>query len=473
MEKETLVMEKLDFTIPVLGKATVQSTIHLSKERDDYLSNYVQDDQYILYNIETSVGSHSNFAQKELLEKAGPREKIYFDPAKVRAAIITCGGLCPGLNNVIRAIVMCLWYRYNVKLISGIRYGYRGFLSQFRLPVMELTPEIVSKIHHRGGTILGSSRGFGENANEIVDTLERMNINILFTIGGDGTQRGALNISREISRRGLKIAVVGIPKTIDNDLSFVQKSFGFETAVSKAMDAVASAHIEAEDAFNGIGIVKVMGRQSGFIAAHTALAVNDVNFVLIPEVPFDLYGENGLLIHLQNRIENRHHAVILVAEGAGQDLLENSDSADASGNKKLADIGLFLKEKISAFFKEKAIEINLKYIDPSYIIRSTPANPNDSIYCARLGTNAVHAAIAGKTELLVSFVHDNFVHVPIRMAVSRRNRVNPDDGLWRDVIAVTGQPWLMKNQQDMRKADEHNKDKDFREAEPALSQAVR
>jgi 6-phosphofructokinase 1 len=439
-------MKNLDFTIPSLGKRTVQSPISLSKRGGDLMSDYVNDDQRIFYDVETTADAPApSFAQSELLEIAGPREQIYFDPAKVNVGIVTCGGLCPGLNDVIRAIVMCLWYHYGVKRISGIRYGYRGFLSRFGLPVMKLTPDEVMDIHREGGTILGSSRGYGDCVEEIVDSLERMNLNILFTIGGDGTQKGALNISKEIRKRGLKIAVVGVPKTIDNDLSFVQKSFGFETAVSKAADVVAGAHVEADNAINGIGIVKVMGRESGFIAAHTVLANNDVNYVLIPEVPFDLDGENGLLRHLEKRFEHRHHAVILVAEGAGQELLACSGDIDASGNKKLADIGIFLKNKISEYFKQKQIEINLKYIDPSYIIRSAPANPNDSIYCARLGTNAVHAAMAGKSEMLISLVHNYFVHIPMRMAVSRKNSINPDKELWRDVVEATGQPRLMKN----------------------------
>jgi len=448
-------MEKLDFTIGVLGKRVVQSPISLSKEIGDYIANYTDDSQYIRYDIETGAdGGVRGFGRGErrpsdgrgeLMEKAGPREKIYFEPAKVHAGIVTCGGLCPGLNDVIRAIVMCLWYRYGVKQISGIRYGYRGFLSEFGLPLMKLAPEKVLDIHHRGGTILGSSRGYGERVGAIVDSLERMNINILFTIGGDGTQKGALNISQEIKNRGLKIAIVGVPKTIDNDLSFVEKSFGFETAVSKAVDAVSAAHVEAEGAINGLGIVKVMGRQSGFIAAHTALATNDVNYVLIPEVPFDLDGEKGLLGHLKERLERRNHAVILVAEGAGQYLTGSNGLLDASGNKKLADIGVFLKDKISAYFKAKGIEINMRYIDPSYIIRGMPANSNDSIYCARLGINAVHAAMAGKTELLVSLVNNHLVHVPIRLAVAKKNIINPDGGLWRSVVEATGQPLLMKN----------------------------
>lgn len=439
-------MEKLDFSIPVLGKCTVQSPISLSKKMGDYVANYVSDNEYIIYDIKTTVNAPAHsFARNELLEKAGPREKIYFESAKVNAGVVTCGGLCPGLNNVIRAIVMCLWYHYGAKRICGFRYGYRGFVPQFNLPVMELTPEVVLNIHRSGGTILGSSRGHGDRTEEIVDTLERMNIDILFTIGGDGTQKAALGISSEIRKRGLKIAVVGVPKTIDNDLSFVQKSFGFETAVSKAVDAVTVDHVEALGEPNGVGIVKVMGRQSGFIAAHTALATNDVNYVLVPEVPFDLDGENGLLRHLGKRLEQRGHAVILVAEGAGQELMNARGDVDASGNRKLADIGVFLKERINAYFKAKQMEINLKYIDPSYIIRSMPANPNDSIYCAILGTNAVHAAMAGKSELLVSLVHNNFIHIPMRMAISRKNRINPDGGLWRDVTTATGQPLLMKN----------------------------
>ena len=445
MDKAKMKKKNLDFNIPVLGKSTLPSPILLSKEKSNYSASYTDDDQYILYNIETKDDPKGNLPVSiDRLEKAGPRAKIYFDPTKVRAGVVTCGGLCPGLNDVIRAIVMCLWYRYGVKQICGFQYGYRGFLPESRLPVINLTPDDVSEIHRQGGTLLGSSRGSGERVVEIVDSLERMNINMLFTIGGDGTQKGALAISEEIGKRNLKIAVVGIPKTIDNDLNFVQRSFGFETAVSHAANAVASAHVEARGGMNGIGIVKVMGRYSGFIAAHTALAINDVNYVLIPEVPFDMEGENGLLSNLERRLEKRKHAVILVSEGAGQEHMHNSGHNDASGNKKLNDIGVYLKGRISNHFKDKNMEINLKYIDPSYMIRSAPANPNDSIYCARLGANAAHAAMAGKTGLIISLMHDRLVHIPIQMAVSSRNCIDPNGELWRDVIEATGQSLLMK-----------------------------
>ncbi|MBN1795653.1 MAG: ATP-dependent 6-phosphofructokinase [Sedimentisphaerales bacterium] len=436
-------MEELDFTIQTLGQSDIQSPVSLSKNIGDYMANYVEDDYYILYDI----ASHSSkVGAPGMLEIAGPREKIFFDPAVSKAAIVTCGGLCPGLNDVIRSIVMCLWYRYRVKSIFGVKFGYRGFLPQFDLPMVKLTPKDVQDIHQNGGTLLGSSRGYGDHTTEIVDTLEKMGINMLFTIGGDGTQKGALNISNEALKRGLKLAVVGVPKTIDNDLSFIQQSFGFETAVSRAVEAVAAAHVEAFGAINGVGVVKVMGRQSGFIAAHTALAINDVNFVLVPEVPFELDGDNGLLAHLETRLNNRNHAVILVAEGAGQDLMQSaSNLTDASGNIKLGDIGIFLKDKITSHFKAKGVDINLRYIDPSYMIRSAPANPHDSIYCARLGTNAVHAAMAGRTGVLIGLVHNQLVHVPIHLAVSRKNAIDPDSELWRDVIEATGQPPLMKN----------------------------
>ncbi len=405
----------------------------------------MSDDQYILYDIAvTKDTSKRNYNQHNLIEKAGPRENIYFDPSKVHAGIVTCGGLCPGLNDVIRAIVMTLWYRYGTKRISGFKYGYRGILSKFNLPVMELSPEIVSKIHSLGGTILGASRGYGDCVEEIVDSLERMNINMFFIIGGDGTQKGALDIAEEAKKRGLKISIVGIPKTIDNDLRFVEKSFGFETAVSRAVDAVACAHVEAHDGVNGIGIVKVMGRESGFIAANTAMAINDVNYVLIPEVRFELEGENGLFANLERRLNQRNHAVILIAEGAGQEYMKDFRAIDASGNVQFNDIGIFLKERIDEYFKMRGIDINLKYIDPSYMIRSAPANSNDSIYCAKLGAYVTHAAMAGKTGMIVSLIHSHFVHVPIRLAVSGRKRIDPHQELWRDVIEATGQPLLLQ-----------------------------
>lgn len=438
--------DKFDFTVETLGEAKIASPIKMSTESGDLRVNYVRDDESIMYDIYGRVGENrKTYRKEELLQLAGPREKIYFNPNHVHAAIVTCGGLCPGLNDVIRSIVRALWYGYGVRRITGIRNGYKGFFPEYSFPPMELNPDKLDDIHKVGGTILGTSRGGGNRTSDIVDALERMNINILFTIGGDGTQKGAISICEEIKNRGTRLAVVGIPKTIDNDFSFIQKSFGFETAVARASEAVASAHTEAHSTINGIGLVKLMGRESGFIATHTALAVHEANFVLIPEVPFHLDGENGLLHHLKNRLINRNHAVIIAAEGAGQNLLETNAETDQSGNKKLADIGVFLRQKITEYFNREKMEINLKYIDPSYIIRSSKPDPNDAFFCSRLGTNAVHAAMAGKTKVLISLVNNYYVHLPMVIAVAKRNFVDPEGSLWRDVLETTRQPENMKS----------------------------
>ncbi|MDQ7795600.1 MAG: ATP-dependent 6-phosphofructokinase [Spirochaetia bacterium] len=434
-----------DFSIETLGKCSVDSPLGLAGLTGTGGPVFVRDDQFICYNIEARPGERPLLTRDQLLEVAGPRQKIYFSPSHVHAGIVTCGGLCPGLNDVIRAIVRSLWHLYGVRRISGIRYGYKGFLPEYGLEVIPLDPDTVDDIHKIGGTILGTSRGGGDRTSEIVDTIEQLNLNVLFAIGGDGTQKGALAIAEEIERRKLKIAVVGIPKTVDNDIEFVEKTFGFDTAVVKASEAVAAAHMEAHSQINGIGLVKLMGRDSGFIAVHTVLAVHEANFVLIPEVPFDLEGPQGFLPMLEKRLARRGHAVIVVAEGAGQHFFTQEVKFDASGNRKLGDIGLFLKEKIEEYFKAKNKEINLKYIDPSYMIRSAIAEPVDSMYCERLGNNAVHAAMAGKTKLLIGLVNNEFVHIPIRAATSKRKQVNPEGSLWRDAIEATQQPMSMVN----------------------------
>jgi 6-phosphofructokinase 1 len=439
--------EPIDFTIETLGTGNVDSPITMSKTAGDFIANYVKDDEFVWPDALVSLGEQQPVKRSQVFECAGPREKIYFMPNHVHAGIVSCGGLCPGLNDVIRAIVCCLSRRYGVTRISGIRYGYRGFLEDDKkFSPIQLNPDVVDDIHKIGGTMLGSARGGGKEVSRIVDALERLNLNVLFTIGGDGTQKGSLEIAEEIGRRGLKIAMIGIPKTVDNDFSYIQKSFGFDTAVAKAVEAVTAAHMEAHSQINGIGLVKVMGRESGFIAAHTALASHEVNFVLIPEVPFELDGENGFLHHLERRIKKRDHAVILLAEGILQDQLVKEKTTDAGGNAKIADAGTYMKDRIVEYFKAKDIEINLKYIDPSYMIRSAPASPNDSIYCERLGNAAVHAAMAGKTKVLIGLVNNEFVHLPMKIAVIR-NHVDPEGKLWRDTLDATHQPTLMVNNQ--------------------------
>jgi 6-phosphofructokinase 1 len=402
----------------------------------------VKEDDQILYHSDLrEIRQYISLGKEPPhFEEAGPREKIYFDPSRLACGIVTCGGLCPGLNNVIRAIVMSLRHHYGVKKIYGFPYGYEGLSPKFGHQPVELTPEAVANIDEMGGTILGSSRG-NQDISHIVDTLEKMNIGILFTIGGDGTQRGAMAINEEARRRGIKLSVIGIPKTIDNDISYIQKTFGFETAVSEATHVTHAVHSEAEGARNGIGLVKLMGRDSGFIAAYTALVDGQINFCLVPEVPFTL---DGLFKALRERLERRKHAVIVVAEGAGQDLMKTTGDRDASGNILHSDIGIFLRDVIKDHFKKTGMEITLKYIDPSYTIRSVPANPHDSALCLLLGHNAVHAGMAGRTGIIIGFWNQRFTHVPISLAVSERKKIDPDGWVWSSVLSSTGQPKDMR-----------------------------
>jgi 6-phosphofructokinase 1 len=423
-----------DFAVACLGGGAVASPMRGVR--------FVAEGEHVIYG--SSMAALEPYldagAPPPAFELAGPRPRLVFDPARTAAGIVTCGGLCPGLNDVIRALVMSLHYHYGVRRVIGFQYGYEGLVARYGHARLELTPARVSRIHEMGGTVLGSSRG-QQDIGEMVDTLVREGIGMLFTVGGDGTLRGAHAIAAEVTRRGLPIAIVGVPKTIDNDISFIQKSFGFETAVSEARRATYAAHSEAAGARNGIGLVKLMGRDSGFIAAYTVLADSQVNFCLVPEVPFTL---PGLLAALDERIARRGHAVIVVAEGAGLDLLPGTGERDASGNVKPADIGAFLRDAIRQHFAARGVEISLKYIDPSYIIRSLPATAHDSSFCVLLGHSAVHAAMAGRTDMVVGYWGNDFTHVPIPLAVSARKKIDPQGSLWSSVISTTGQPHDLK-----------------------------
>jgi 6-phosphofructokinase 1 len=430
-----------DLVVPTLGTPRIDSPLGELLDQRQNSANYVEESDRVLLDdtLSGAVARGLEAADLPGFEPAGPRRKIYFDPSKTRAGIVTCGGLCPGLNDVIRGLTLELTVRYGVQRVYGFCNGYQGFVPHFRRSVLDLTPEVVSKINEHGGTILGSSRGEQDPA-AVVDCLERMGINLLFVIGGDGTIRGAMGIGQEIAARGNKMAVIGIPKTIDNDIQFIDQSFGFQTAFSEATKSLRAAHVEATGAPNGVGLVKLMGRHSGFIACYASLAMSDVNLVLIPEVPFQLEGDGGLLAVLRRRLDRRGHAVIVVAEGAGQELMEDASGTDASGNKRLTDVGPWLRDRIISHFKSINVELNLKYIDPSYAIRSVPANPHDSVYCVRLAHNAVHAAMSGRTEMLIGRWRGRFVHVPMALAIRHRNTVDPHGDLWMSVLEATGQP---------------------------------
>lgn len=433
---------KNGFPVKQLGPAQIASSLPISCRSKHENFKFVDDDNCILHDVSVSLVNKEKTAYS--FEQAGPRAQSYFDASKVRAGIVTCGGLCPGINNVIRTIVMQLHHNYGVQRIHGFRYGFQGFIPSYQHEIMDMTPENVRNIHNLGGSILSSSRG-PQDPSEIVDCLKRNNIQILFCIGGDGTLHGAHAIAEEVERRKEKISIICIPKTIDNDIPYCVKTFGFETAFSKAVEAVQAAHSEAYGRNYGVVIIKLMGRNSGFIAANTSLACPDVNFVLIPEVPFTIQGEKGLLRTLERSFETkkkqgRHpHSVIVVAEGAGQDLLgNNGEERDASGNIRFKDIGFFLKENIQKYFKDR-YPVNIKLIEPSYMIRSLPANPHDAIFCYYLADHAVHAAMAGKTDMMVGYWNGHFTHVPLEVVNKNQKRINPHGEFWRQVLFSTGQ----------------------------------
>ncbi|MEM0931245.1 MAG: ATP-dependent 6-phosphofructokinase [Bacteroidota bacterium] len=433
----------MEFQNRNLGIPKYVSPLELSTVRGDNIFNFV--DEREKFVLDLSNDNYSRCLEQGLnpvcLEKAGPRQHLFFDTDKTTAAIVTCGGLCPGINNVIRGIVMALHYFYDIQKILGIPYGYEGLNPEKGHGFIHLTPEKVQDIHQFGGTFLGSSRG-AQKVSVMVNTLVKNKIDILFAIGGDGTLKGVDAIGEEISRKGLDIAVVGIPKTIDNDIDIIDKSFGFETSFDVSGSILRDAHNEAAGAFNGVSIIKLMGRDSGFIAASAALAMPVVNFVLIPEMDFKMEGPNGFLEALRQRLSQKRHAVIVVAEGAGQHLFEKRDVVkDASGNIQHQDIGRYLMEKIKLYFDD--IQVTVKYIDPSYIIRSAPANSSDSVYCSRLAYHAVHGAMAGKTRFVVSKVNNQFVYVPISEVTKKRKKIDLESEFWFSVLQSTGQPFFL------------------------------
>ena len=398
---------------------------------DSHHSHTISDEVRIPEHIEDGADPGMQF------ELAGPRKKLFFDPKRTRVGIVTCGGLCPGLNNVIRSLVLELHYGYGVGEILGFRSGFGGLDPEARVGPVDITPELVDDIHRKGGTILGTSRG-PVDTGRAVDNLVARGVDILFTLGGDGTQRGAADIYQEALRRGHSLSVVGVPKTIDNDVGFVSRTFGFSSAVEEAVRILDRAHTEARSVTGGISVVKLMGRNAGFITAASTVASQDVNFALIPEVPFVM---ESFLASLKLRMLQKSHAVIAVAEGAGQDILgAKTDERDASGNVKLKDIGPFLREHIERYFKEEKIPVVMRYFDPSYQIRSCPANSSDALLCDLFARHAVHAAMAGKTGLIIGLRHERFIHVPIELLAGRAKRLDPNSGWWRSVLAATGQP---------------------------------
>lgn len=422
-------MQSKVFEITKLGECRIKSPLY------DTGFHFHRDDESVMlerdYNVLKAGVEKDGFVP--VFERAGARKMIFHDPRWSKAAILTAGGLCPGLNSVIKGITLTLKQIYGVPMVYGIPYGYEGLNPDFGHTPRVLTEEIVDNIHEDGGTIIGSSRG-QQDPVKMLETLVRMDVNMLFCIGGDGTLRCAHEIAVEAQRQKLNISVIGIPKTIDNDICFMDRTFGFETAVYATNSVITAAHNEANGAMNGVGLIHVMGRDSGFIAAYASLANTQVNFCLVPEVKFNLEsGPRALLPVLFDRLKRRRHAVIVVAEGAGQDLISGERERDKSGNILHKNIGLFLKGEIQKYANKTGMEVNVKYFDPSYQIRAIPAIGTDAVFCFLLAQNAVHAAFAGRTDTVIGHWSDAFTHVPIPLAVSERKKINPNGSLWHGV----------------------------------------
>ncbi len=431
---------EVDLTVPTLGEATVRSPLKLSTIKGDRIYNFVGDDERVLMEALAKPGRDG--APSSAFERAGPRELLYFEPEGLKAGIVTCGGLCPGMNNAIRAATLELLNHYRVREVLGFRYGFAGLNPDEGYAPLPLSVGSVEGIHYDGGSVLGSSRG-PQDPVVVVDRLERLGVRLLLVIGGDGSMRAAHAVYEVAARRGTPISIVGVPKSIDNDVPLVDKTFGYETAFSIAVESIRAAHTEAAAYRNGVGLVRLMGRHSGFIAASAAVAAADADFVLVPEVPLVLDGPNGFLASLVGRLRSNGHVVVVVAEGAGQDLLRNGEAPpelDASGNVRLLDIGTYLKDRIDGALREQGIRHTVKYIDPSYLIRSAPANPSDSLYSSDLARNAVHAGMAGRTGLLIGYWNGEYTYVPLREVIARRKEVDLEGELWYSVLESTGQP---------------------------------
>jgi 6-phosphofructokinase 1 len=420
-----------DFKVTRLGEPRYDSPVRIS--------SFVGENERFLFDIDETAVKSSVKSQKPLLtiERSGPREKIFFNPESTKAAIVTCGGLCPGINNVISALTLELTLQYKIPQVIGYRYGFKGIADRSLAPVI-LNIETVDGINERGGSMLSSSRG-PQNIASMIDRLIEDGVGILFVIGGDGSMKGAESLYEEAQRRKLEIAILAVPKTIDNDLNFISKSFGFQTAYSKAVEAIGCAHTESQGYENGIGIVKVMGRHSGAIAAFATISSNEVNFCLIPEMEFTLDGQNGLFLALHERLIKRGHAVIVIAEGAAQNLIPHGNETDPSGNKKLTDSGIWLRDQIKEHFDKKNFLCTIKYIDPSYIIRSVPALPDDALFCTILGQYAAHAGMSGRTGMVIGQWNHYFAHLPIKLVIRERKVVNIRGSIWSSVLESTGQ----------------------------------
>eukprot|EP00611_Tribonema_gayanum_P027180 TRINITY_DN6637_c0_g1_i1.p1 TRINITY_DN6637_c0_g1~~TRINITY_DN6637_c0_g1_i1.p1 ORF type:complete len:491 (+),score=176.63 TRINITY_DN6637_c0_g1_i1:136-1608(+) len=377
--------------------------------------------------------------------RAGPRAKLHFDPVKVNAAVVTCGTLCPGLNSVIHHLRDTLTTIYGAQKVYGVRGGWGGFHNP-QTPVIELHDDASDvsgreSLQHRAGSILGCAAG-GFDLYKIMDFIKRKEISQLYVIGGDGAQRGAHRIAVECAARNWNVSIAGIPKSVNNDIDIIDRSFGFMTAVEAAQNAIRCATIEAKcNVPNGIGIVKLMGRSTGYLAAYATMASGDVDLCLVPEVPVVLEGKNGCLPHLERVVKKQGYAVVVVSDGAGQSVLSEAAAEARAACQPAPSIGPFLKCEIEAYFKRKCKPVTVKYIDPSVAVRSVAANAFDQILCLQLAQNAVHGAMAGYTAFAAGVVNNRTCMLPMtEITENSPKSLNPRGRTWERVLCITGQP---------------------------------
>jgi len=429
-------------------------TMRISKTSERNFGAYTRDDDVVLFDI---IRGDKSGTDAMAFKRAGCRKMICWKGSEVKAAIITCGGLCPGLNVVINEIVEVLYFEYGVNSIYGVKGGYRGLVDG-GYGLIELNPTVVKGINRKGGTILWSSRGGispaspPEEIEKILNKLESYGINMLYIIGGDGTHRGAYRLYQHAKAREKKMIIAGIPKTIDNDMGVIDSSFGFNSAVEQATKAIFSAVTEATcNKPNGVGIVKLMGRHAGYIACHATLASRQVDMCLINEDPFlETNGPEAMAEYIEKTVQDKGHAVIVVAEGAGNNFLKSLRSGmesvekDAGGNEALSNICDYLIDYLKQHFKQRSKACTVKFIDPSYMIRSVAANASDNVMCLVLAQNAVHGAMAGYTGFTSGLVNNRSVMIPMPVIMATSpSFLNPRGRTWSRVLAATQQPVTM------------------------------
>lgn len=405
--------------------------------------NFLNPDELVMGHIilnDSKAGSRRQEIANGCV-RANACEKIWWDPADVRAAIVTCGGLCPGLNSIIREVTMCLWHQYGVRHITGIQFGYNGLSNPELYAPKHLGPKAVREIHMKGGSVLKAGRG-GLEAERICDNLEKMGVNMLFVVGGDGTQAAGNLLYEEARRRNLQLSIVGVPKSIDNDILFFDKTFGFDTAVSAACNVIRNGWVEATSCEKGVGIVKLMGRDAGFVCMDAALSSTIVDLCLIPEVSVKM---EDIMDHIDETLQRKNFMVIAVAEGAGQEHVATG-KVDATGHTIYGDIGTHLRDSVNKHLKPSGGRCF--YIDPSYIIRSVPIDPNDHVYCSRLARDAVHSAMRGYTGVVVGPIHNVICMIPMQLIASGKRHVPTKSSNWQACVQVCNMPKALSGLQE-------------------------